>query len=54
MNLISDSLCDDANNAKEVMELVFREMKKGNIIIIQKREEEYQIMLLGEKEGEQS
>lgn len=53
MNLISESVCEDVNNAKEVMELVFREMKSGNIMVVQKRDSEYQVILMGEREEDE-
>ena len=50
MNLLSDSVCNDDSTAKSVIEFIFNSMKDGDIMVLQKRHGEYQIMLMGKKE----
>lgn len=53
MKLISKSVCHETNHLRNVVELVLDKMEGGNILLIQRRNDDYHIMLIGDREEKQ-
>jgi len=51
MNELSKNVCHDLHEGKEVIDILLNSMQKGDMITIQRGEAEFEVKLLGERDG---